>query len=38
MAFFSTPGMALLYSGVAISSPSAAAIRSLSCCTGSGSP
>jgi hypothetical protein len=38
IAFFATPGIELLYSGVAISRPSAAAILSFSACTGAGTP
>ena len=38
IAFLSTPGIALLYSGVASSSACAAAMASLSSCTGLGMP
>jgi hypothetical protein len=38
IAFFSTPGMPRLYSGVAIRSASAPRIASFSATTGSGSP
>ena len=38
MAFLNTPGIELLYSGVTSSTPSAAAIRSLSVRTASGRP
>ena len=38
MAFFATPGIELLYSGVAINSPSAEVILSLSACTAFGTP